>query len=188
MKARILALSTLMICSPLIASETFWTDAGKERTIAYTATPPTDDKMECQKDAKIGYLTKMLDQQQKMYESKIGYLEFELKKSKERLVEKSINNEKAQTFLEEKFAEETSNLKKELVAKTKTNLEYQRQLEKIKPSEEMKNLIKVNTELAIEVRKSTDQIALMQLKHEENKGLESFGTTGGGRMPASVGK
>lgn len=187
MKARILALSTLMVCSPLIASETFWTDAGKERTIAYTATPAVDDKIECQKDAKIGYLTKMLDQQQKMYESKISYLEFELKKSKERLVEKSINNERAQAFLEAKFAEEATNLKKELVAKTKTNLEYQRQLEKIKPSEEMKNLIKVNTELAIEVRKSTDQIALMQLKHEEPK-LENFGTTGGGRMPASVGK
>lgn len=184
MKARILALSTLMICSPLFAIETYWTDAGKERTIAYRS-PAADYNSECQKDAKIEYLTKMLDQQQKMYESKLSYLEFELKKSKERLVEKSINNERNVEFLESKFAEEAGNLKKELVAKTKTMLEYQRQLEKIKPSEEMKNLIKVNTELAIEVRKSTDQLALMHIKHEEEKGATSLG---GGRMPASVGK
>jgi len=186
MKTRILALSSLLICAPLMASETFWTDTGKERTLSYTSVG-TDEKIECQKDAKIQYLSKMLEQQQKMYESKISYLEFELKKSKDRLVEKSINNDRTQDYLEAKFAEEVSNLKKELVAKTKTNLEYQRQLEKIKPTEEMKNLIKVNTELAIEVRKSTDQIALMQLKHEEEKGINNFGT-GGGRMPASVGK
>jgi len=185
MKAHILVLSSLMICSPLMARETYWTDEGKERTINYALI--TEFKTDSQKDAKIAYLNKLLEQQQKMYESKISYLEFELKKSKERLVEKSINNERTQDYLERKFAEEASNLKKELVAKTKTMLEYQRQLEKIKPDEEMKNLIKVNTELAIEVRKTTDQIALMQLKQEEEKGLQKSGT-GGGRMPASVGK
>ena len=185
MKARLLVLTvmTSVFVSPLMAFETYWTDAGKERTLGFTTTNP-EEKTETQKEAKIMYLTKLLEQQQKLYENKITYLEYELKKSKERLVEKSINNEKAQEFLENKFAEESKNLKRELVATPKTMMEYQRQLEKIKPSEEMKNLIKVNTDLAVEARKSADQIALMQLKQQEDKG--AFGSPG--RMPASVGK
>lgn len=68
-------------------------------------------------------------------------------------------------------------------------MEYQRQLEKIKPSEDMKNLIKINTELALENRRSTDQLALIQLKGNEGlaKQLDAKEATGG-RMPASVGK
>lgn len=183
MKARLLVLSamTLLSTSPLMAYETMVAQEGRERVLP--AMKISAGQTENQKDAKIAYLTKLMEQQQKLYENKISYLEFELKKSKERLVEKSINHEKTQDYLETKFAEESAYLKRELVAKTKTMLEYQRQLEKIKPSEDFKNLIKVNTELAIEVRKSADQLALIQLKHEEEKGTMSKG-----RMPASVEK
>jgi len=141
-----------------------------------------------EKDLKIINLNKMLEQQQRMYEEKIAYLEDELQKSKDRLVEKSINHDKAQEFLEKRFAEESGFLKKELVAKTKSMMEYQRQVEKIKPSEDMKNLIKINTELALELRKSTDDAAFSKLKGENfAKSIEKLPTTGG-RMPASVDK
>lgn len=182
MKAPLLVLSlTMLISAPLKAYEYMWAAEGVEKTYVMDKAVVNND--DYQKEAKIAYLTKLLEQQQKLYESKISYLEFELKKSKERLVEKSINSEKTQDFLETKFAEESAFLKRELVAKTKTMLEYQRQLEKIKPSEDFKNLIKVNTELAIEVRKNADQLALMQLKAQEEKGYK-----GGGRMPASAEK
>ncbi len=143
---------------------------------------------ENEKDLKIVNLNKMIEQQQRMYEDKISYLEDELQKSKDRLVEKSINHDKAQDFLEKRFTEETGFLKKELVAKTKSMMEFQRQVEKIKPSEDMKNLIKVNTELALELRKSTDDAAFAKLKGENfAKSIEKLPATGG-RMPASVGK
>lgn len=185
MKVRNAVVSSLsiLIAMPVMAFETYWTDAGKERTLGSHYEFKSTD----QKEAKIAYLTKMLEQQQKLYEQKVSYLEYELKKSKERLVEKSLNNEKTQEYLENKFAEESAYLKRELVARTKTVMEYQRQLEKIKPSEDMKNLIKVNTELAIEVRKSTDQLALIQLKQEADK-PHFGGNAGGARMPASVEK
>ena len=118
-------------------------------------------------DIKIANLNKLLEQQQDMYDDKIAYLQEELKKSKERLIEKSINTEKLQTNVEKRFNEETSYLKKELVAKTKTLMEYQRQLEKVKLPDEMKNILKVNTELAIELRRSNDQLAIVQLQAKE---------------------
>ncbi len=143
---------------------------------------------ENEKDLKIINLNKTLEQQQRMYEEKITYLEDELQKSKDRLVEKSINHDKAQEFLEKRFAEETGYLKKELVAKTKSMMEFQRQAEKIKPSDDMKNLIKINTELALELRKSTDDAAFTKLKGENfAKSIEKLPSSGG-RMPASVDK
>lgn len=186
-------LSTLLV-SAFVAKSVYAVDwmmveGGHVPGLGFTVTyDPTIDN-DRDKDAKIVYLNKMLEQQQKLYEEKVSYLEYELKKSKERLVEKSINQEKTQDIMLTRFNEETAYLKRELVAKTKTMLEYQRQLEKIKPSEDMKNLIKVNTELALELRKSADQMAIMQLKWDQNKnGVSPVFGGGGGRMPASTDK
>ncbi len=128
---------------------------------------------------KITYLTKLLTSQQKSYDDKITFLETELRKTKDRLIEKSLNQEKIEENLKDNYKSEISFLKKELAYKTKSLLEYQRQIEKMKPSEDMKNMIKINTELAAELRKSEDQIAIIQLKQIEN-------ARGGARLPASV--
>lgn len=188
MKAYLLtcmALSSLIFLPALKASEVLYVEDG-HGTYKWDASASESNLKESEKDAKIVYLGKMLDQQQKLYEEKINYLEYELKKSKERLVEKSINQDKIQDSMLTRFNEESNYLKKELVAKTKTLLEYQRQLEKIKPSEDMKNLIKVNTELALELRKSTDQLALIQIKRDDVLADKPKEATG--RMPASIGK
>ena len=133
-------------------------------------------------DMKVIYLTKLLDQQQKSYEVKMSFLENELRKTKDRLIEKSMNQEKIEEAMIEKYSAETIFLKRELAYKTKSLLEYQRQIEKMKPSEDLKNMIKLNTELASELRKSEDQIAYIELKHvEETQGFHT-----GARLPASV--
>ncbi|MBY0414090.1 MAG: hypothetical protein K2Q18_07985 [Bdellovibrionales bacterium] len=184
MKASLLALSLLAITTSVQAHENMWTENGYPNNGVVT-TSNAGALGNNEKDIKIATLSKLLEQQQRLYEEKIIYLEEELKKSKDRLVEKSINHDKMQAFQERNFSEESSFLKKELVAKTKTLMEYQRQLEKIKPTEEVKNLIKINTDLAIELRKTTDQIALMHLKGDAlaTKPLDTAAT--GGRMPAS---
>ncbi len=124
-------------------------------------------------EMKLTYLTKLLEHQQKSYEDKITFLETELRKTKDRLIEKSINQEKIEDAMKDKYSVEVTALKKELAYKTKSLLEYQRQIEKMKPSEDLKNVIKLNTELASQLRKSEDQLAFFQLNKlkicEENK-------------------
>jgi hypothetical protein len=133
-------------------------------------------------DMKVTYLTKLLEQQQKSYDNKITFLETELRKTKDRLIEKSINQEKIEEAMQEKYSAEAISLKRELAYKTKSLLEHQRQIEKMKPTEDLKNMIKLNTELASELRRSEDQIAFMQLKHVE----KMPGASTGARLPASV--
>lgn len=134
-------------------------------------------------DMKVTYLTKLLEQQQKSYDNKISFLETELRKTKDRLIEKSMNQEKYEEEVKDKYSVEAVALKRELAYTTKSLLEYQRQIEKMKPAEDLKNMIKLNTELASELRRSEDQIAIIQLK-----GLEAMPgmRPAGARMPASV--
>ena len=133
-------------------------------------------------EMKVAYLTKILTQREKSYEEKISFLETELRKTKDRLIEKSLNQEKIEESIKETYQAEINSLKKELAHKTKTMFEYQRQIEKLNPSEELKNLIRVNTNLAAELRKSEDQIAIIQLKQ-----IESMpGIQKSNRAPASV--
>lgn len=190
MKTRIYCVSLALAISAtsLMAKDLMWAEGGIPTTeVSFDAYPAEGMMTENEKDLKIISLTKMIDQQQKMYVDKIAYLEDELQKSKDRLVEKSINHDKAQDFLEKRFTEETGYLKKELVAKTKSMMEFQRQAEKIKPSEDMRNLIKINTDLAVELRKSEDNAAFSKLRGENfAKSIEKLPT--GGRMPASVEK
>jgi hypothetical protein len=184
MKANLLILTILTLATTASARDILVVEGGHTGVKAYA----NEAVAENEKDMKIATLNKLLDQQQRLYEEKISYLENELKKSKERLVEKSINHDKMQAFQEKNFYEEAAFLKKELVAKTKTLMEYQRQLEKIKPNEEVKNLIKVNTELALEVRRSTDQLALVQLKGDTLATKPIDAPSANSRMPASIGK
>ena len=133
-------------------------------------------------EMKVAYLSKILAQREKSYEEKISFLETELRKTKDRLIEKSLNQEKIEESIKDTYQAEINGLKKELAYKTKTMLEYQRQVEKLNPSEELKNLIRVNTNLAAELRKSEDQIAIIQLKQ-----IESMpGIQRSNRAPASV--
>jgi hypothetical protein len=135
-------------------------------------------------DMKVTYLTKLLDQQQKLYDEKITFLETELRKTKDRLIEKSMNQEKLEEAMKDKYSAEAVHLKRELAYTTKSLMEYQRQIEKMKPDEDLKNMIKLNTELASELRRSEDQIAIIQLKGIE--AMPGMRPAGGSRMPASV--
>jgi hypothetical protein len=135
-------------------------------------------------DLKVTYLTKLLDYQQKMYDKKISFLEEELKKSHDRLIEKSMNQEKFEDAMATKYSAEAILLKKELAYKTKSLFEIQRQMEKMKPSEDLKNMIKLNSEMASELRKSEDKMAFIQLKYIE----ATPGVNSKSRMPASVHK
>lgn len=134
-------------------------------------------------NTKVAYLTKLLERQQKAYDEKIGYLEAELKKTQDRLVEKSLNQDKLETSLKEKYTMDTMALKKELAYKVKALLDYQRQMEKMKPSEDLKSIVKLNTELASEMRRSEDRLAVFQLKQVED--MRSTHSSGA-RLPASV--
>jgi hypothetical protein len=201
MKANLLVLTLFSLVTTVSAKEVLFVEGGD--TVSYTAYTTTQGSAnpfkngmpvpqavaieQSEKDMKIANLYKLLEQQQHSYDEKIAYLQDELKKSKERLIEKSINTEKLQANVEKRYNEESSYLKKELVAKTKTLMEYQRQLEKVKLSDEMKNIIKANTELAVELRKSNDQLAIVQLQaNEAIAGKAAPAQATGGRMPASV--
>ncbi|MEA9357544.1 hypothetical protein SHI21_15050 [Bacteriovorax sp. PP10] len=200
MKANLLVLTLLTLATTVSAKEAMYVEGGLTAYKAYAAEDGNANPfkngvpggasvamMESEKDMKIANLNKLLDQQQHSYDEKISYLQDELKKSKERLIEKSINTEKMQANVEKRFSEESSYLKKELVAKTKTLMEYQRQLEKIKPSEELKSLINSNAALAVELRKSNDQLAIIQLQTNEAMAAKPAPTqVTHGRMPASV--
>lgn len=202
MKANLLVLTLLTLATTVSAKEALYVEDGSNAYKAYATTADGSQNpfkngvpgntqavtmLESEKDMKIANLNKLLEQQQHSYDEKISYLQDELKKSKERLIEKSINTDKMQATVEKRFTEESAYLKKELVAKTKTLMEYQRQLEKVKPSDEMKNIIKVNTELAVELRKSNDQLALIQLKGYEGLAKQPDAPqVNKGRMPASV--
>jgi hypothetical protein len=185
MKSNLFALTLITLAAGSVyAFDMMGSDGGREGYVKYSPNTTASKEVENEKDMKISYLNKLLEQQQKMYEDKIVYLEDELKKSKERLIDKSINQEKMQAYMQARFNEESSYFKRELVAKTKTLMEYQRQLEKIKPSEDMKELIKVNTQMALELRRSADQLAMAQIQLNNVAKVE----TAGGRKPASVGK
>lgn len=133
-------------------------------------------------EMKIAYLSRVMSIQQKSYEEKIAFLETELRKTKDRLIEKSLNQEKIQDAMKLEFDKELFAMRKELAHKTKALLDYQRQVEKMNPSEDMKNMIKINTQLASELRRSEDKIATIQLKM-----IESTRPSGSGaRLPASV--
>lgn len=131
---------------------------------------PYED-MALHSDQKLPLQDKQYDKQ---YEDKIAYLESELAKYKNSLVEKSLYLEKSQEGLKVKYEQEIAFLKREVIYKTKSLLEAQRQLEKINPSEDMKNLIRLNNEMAAQMRRAEDQLAISQLKNDK------------GRMPASV--
>ncbi len=136
-------------------------------------------------EAKVTYLSKLIENQQKSYEDKIAYLETELRKSKDQLIEKSKINESLVETLNGKNNSEAIDLKKELASKTKSLFEYQRQIEKMKPDEDLKNMIKLNSELTSELRRSEDQIAIIHLKgYEVMPGLHPKGNSL--RMPAST--
>lgn len=156
MKANLLVLTLLSLTTTAFAKEALFVEDGHTPSYtAYTTVEGSADPFkngmpvaqafaqeQSEKDMKIANLNKLLEQQQHSYDEKIAYLQDELKKSKERLIEKSINTDKLQATVEKRYNEESSYLKKELVAKTKTLMEYQRQLEKVKLPEEMKNIIK----------------------------------------------
>jgi ABC-type Fe3+-citrate transport system substrate-binding protein len=111
---------------------------------------------------------------EKQYEDKITYLESELNKYKQQLVEKSIYTEKSQEILKLKYEQEIAFLKREVIYKTKSLLEAQRQIEKINPSDDLKSLIKLNNEMAAQIRGNQDALAISKLKNDS------------GRSPASL--
>jgi len=177
MKAFITYSLFITFSTSLIAKEFFPYDD-------YDFTPAVDLIVEknCTQDTKIIYLMKQLEQQSKLYESKISFMETELNKTKERLIQKSMNQESIETAMQEKYASESIQLKKDLASTTKSLLLFQRQMEKMKPSEDLKNIIKLNTELASQLRKSEDQMAVMQYKSLETRP----GPATNDRRPASI--
>lgn len=136
-------------------------------------------------EMKVAYLTKLIEQLQISYSHKVSYLEAELGKTQDRLIQKSINQEKIEEAMKDKYKSEALALRRELASTTKAMLEYQRQLEKIKPSDEVIKMIRLNTELAVELRKSADQFATLQLRTIESSTIRSYDGAGK-RMPASV--
>lgn len=179
----------LFLCTTILFSSTFSTLMAKDLAPFEDAFMKkiNDEYKETafNEEMKVTYLTKLLEHQQKAYEDKITFLETELRKTKDRLIEKSMNQEKIEEAMKEKYGAEVVALKKELAYTTKTMLEYQRQIEKNKPSEDIKKLIKINTDLAAELRKSEDQIAFIQLKQMEMARANGK-TEAKGRVPASV--
>jgi hypothetical protein len=179
----------LFFCATILFSSTFSTLMAKDVSPfedAYIKKINEEYKEKAfTEQVKVTYLTKLLEHQQKSYDDKIAFLETELRKTKDRLIEKSMNQEKIEETIKDKYGSELLLLKKDLAYTTKTMLEYQRQIEKMKPNEDLKKIIKLNTELASELRKSEDQLAFFQLKQVEMARGERKAASGG-RVPASV--
>lgn len=156
-------------------------EAGKsmQEINAYVAYSPEEK----QEQDRVQSLTRQLAMNQQMYENKISYLETEIEKMKSRLIEKSLVLEKYEASIKNKYELEAYEMKKELAQRNKAILQYQRQIEKMNPSEDLKNVIKINNELASELRKSEGQLAAIQLQVKEfaPKDLNKSN-----RLPASV--
>ncbi len=176
-----------LVCSLLPTSAVFAYEfdaayeAGKSNLevnayVSYSA----DEKLE---QDRVQFLTRQMAMNQKMYENKISYLESELEKMKSRLIEKSLVLEKYEASLKNKYELELYDMKKELAQRNKAILQYQRQIEKMNPSEDLKNVIKINTELASELRKSEGQLAAIQLQVKE---FAPKDITKANRLPASA--
>jgi hypothetical protein len=136
------------------------------------------------RDVAIANLEKTVAYQQRAYEEKINYLEVELLKYQNRLVEKSLTEEKIFNNVKSQYEEEVNNLKKELAQRTRSALELQRQVEKMQPSEDLKKVIQLNNELAADLRKSEGQLAAIQLEFKKSNDLPK--SSGFNRAPASV--
>ena len=136
------------------------------------------------RDVTIANLEKTVAYQQRAYEEKINYLEVELLKYQNRLVEKSISEEKIYTAVKNQYEVEINTLKKELAQRTRSTLEMQRQIEKMQPSEDLKKVIQLNNELAADLRKSEGQLAAIQLEYK--KSHDTLKPNGFNRAPASV--
>jgi hypothetical protein len=184
MKTSLFFVFSMVLCMEVKAYEVEFVEQG-----LYTA--PNYEKIDGfinqnEKDIKILNLTYLLERQEKMYHDKITYLEKELKKSNEKIVALSLNSDRHYEMAQKKSAEETNHLKKEIIAKTKTIMEFQRQLEKVQPGKDVQKQIIFETQLAVENRRTADQLAINNLldarKLQDGKDQEPK------RMPASVGK
>lgn len=141
-------------------------------------------------ELKVEHLEKQLALQKRTYEDKISYLQKELKKSQQLLVDKSIHQLRQEKMFAKNFAEESTYLKREIVAKNKTIMEFQRLVEKFKPGQDTRDLVVTNTELSTELRKAHDLIANMSIVNESKteaiaKGVETSEKKTG-RLPASA--
>ena len=97
MKTNLLVLTLLTLATTVSAKEAMYVEGGHSAYMAYAAEDGSANPfkngapvamLESEKDMKIANLNKLLDQQQHSYDEKISYLQEELKKSKERLIEK----------------------------------------------------------------------------------------------------
>ncbi len=102
------------------------------------------------------------------------YLEEELAKTKEILIDTAIAANKKEDYYNNTYKKELDKLKEELVLKNKILAEYQREVEKLKSDREYKELAKQNFELA------------SQLRNYNQKTTEDSRTETNKRMPASV--
>lgn len=108
------------------------------------------------------------------YMARSEYLEKELTKTKEKLIETTVAARKKEEYYTQKYNDDLENLKQEIVLKNKILAEYQREIEKIKSNNEYKELAKQNLELA------------SQLRNYNQKTIEAPINENNRRMPASV--
>lgn len=184
MKTPLLLAATLFFSLEIKAYEVEFADQGLFSSPNYEKIDEYIGQNE--KDIKILNLTHLLERQEQTYQSKISYLERELKKSNERIVSLSINSERNNELAQKKYAEENNFLKKEIIAKTKSVMEFQRQLEKIQPGKDVQRQIIQETLLAVEMRRTADQLAINNLLDSKKPSNTIEKTTK--RMPASVDK
>lgn len=94
------------------------------------------------------------------YDVKLMSLENENKALRERLGQKNKEQEADRA----RYTEDVAILKKELAIKTKMLMDIQRSLEKVKMGKVEMELVKANTLLNAEIRRSEDKLATMQMQ------------------------
>lgn len=154
----------------------------------------TEAVLNKEKDEIISKLTNTLAYQQRSYEEKINYLEIELNKTKQKLLEKSLNQDKLEAFYENKLKEEKTKAKTEVANIQRSLYEAQRQIEKMEPSEDLKKLVVLNTELSADLRKTEGHMAIIQLENRKltdttstkNIKIKAVSDRENARMPASI--
>lgn len=187
--------SHLFVLSTLFSTSLL---AIEKMPIEYSSTPAfiafnAEDKQEYQKmtevfqnheqEQTILTLKKTILDQKQDYEKRIAYLEKELKKSQIVLYEKIKIFEQAKSDQERKH-------KLEKIAQTKEMMKYQRELEKVRPNRESKEFLMAQADLALQMRKSQEQMAINS--KEPYATLDNFKTmettNSPKRLPASVEK
>lgn len=121
---------------------------------------------DCKSDPQFIEMQNYIKTIEQGYKNKISYLENEIQKSKHNFIELSLSKDKINDKCLQKLEEKNIYCRNGMASKDRTIMEYQRQLEKHPPKDELKRIIYSSTMAVIEKRKFHDHFAVKALNQQ----------------------